>query len=170
MKKQQCNQCGRFFTNKHEQKFCSNKCSGKARTKKVKINCAECGKVFLVGLSIFNGSHGELTCSRKCFGKRRSKIYVGENGTSWKGGRRFDKDGYVMIRMPEHPFARSGYVREHRIVMEKSIGRILEPWEIVHHINKDKSDNSIGNLKLFSNDADHQKHHYEYCGKRLNSK
>lgn len=58
--------------------------------------------------------------------------------------------GYVNIYFPKHPFARNGNVLEHRIVMEKMIGRYLRKGEEVHHKNKIKSDNSESNLILIS--------------------
>lgn len=71
--------------------------------------------------------------------------------------------GYKHIYKPEHPFCRKqGYILEHRLVMEKKIGRYLFPAERVHHINGDKLDNRIKNLKLFGNESLHQKYHCKY--------
>lgn len=65
-------------------------------------------------------------------------------------------DGYRMILAEDHPFADvKGYVREHRLVMESSIGRFLDPKEVVHHIDGDRSNNSIENLKLYASNAYH---------------
>lgn len=75
------------------------------------------------------------------------RLMHGSETSAWKGGRMIEK-GYVRIRMPEHPYARSGYVAEHRLVMEAAIGRYLTRQEIVHHINRDRSDNRIENLRI----------------------
>lgn len=52
--------------------------------------------------------------------------------------------------MPDHPASNSGYVLEHRYVVECAIGRYLESHEVVHHINEVKTDNRLGNLYLCS--------------------
>lgn len=80
-----------------------------------------------------------------------------EKNPAWKGGRRVNDDGYVEIRMPEHPYARHGYVLEHRLLMENKLGRYLLPTEVVHHRNKDKSDNRLRNLRLYRTNAEHLK-------------
>lgn len=41
-------------------------------------------------------------------------------------------------------------IAEHRWIMEQSIGRKLESWEYVHHIDQDKLNNDISNLKIVS--------------------
>lgn len=88
----------------------------------------------------------------------------GAKNSRWKGGRRKRKDGYIVVYTPGHPHANKNYVLEHRLVMERHLGRILEPDELVHHKNEDKSDNRIDNLEL-TNHADHARHHF--TGKRL---
>jgi hypothetical protein len=49
----------------------------------------------------------------------------------------------------------------HRYVVEKKIGRKLRQEEIVHHINRNKLDNSPENLEVFANQEEHEKHHKE---------
>lgn len=57
--------------------------------------------------------------------------------------------GYRMIYKPDHPSARkSGWIFEHRFVIENILGRSLLKKEIVHHKNKVRDDNRPENLIL----------------------
>lgn len=80
----------------------------------------------------------------------------GEVNPAWKGGRYFDDDGYVLVYAPDHPHAdAANRVREHRLVMESMMGRLLLPSEVVDHIDGDPSNNSPSNLRLFASNAEH---------------
>jgi len=91
---------------------------------------------------------------RKCFLSQAK----GKNAMNWQGGKK-KNNGYVMIYNPKHKYSdQQGYVREHRLVMEKHIGRYLEKHEVVHHKNGARNDNRIENLELLSK-IDHDRHH-----------
>lgn len=86
-----------------------------------------------------------------------------KHGRNWKGGRIKTGDGYISVWKPDHPNATLlGYVAEHRIVMEKHLGRLLLKTEVVHHINEDKTDNRIENLQLFESNAKHMRLHKKF--------
>lgn len=117
---------------------------------------------------------GELKLSTSCFKKNNKpwntgKIMTkeqkinkfGEKSHLWKGGTFIDKiSGYVYVLFKEHPFSNTkGYIRKHRLVMEKHIGRYLTKEEVVHHINGIKTDNKLENLMLFPNNGAHNKFH-----------
>lgn len=80
-----------------------------------------------------------------------------ENNPSWKGGRRLNDSGYVMIYLPNHPRANkhSKYVREHRVIVEGYLGRLLKETEDVHHVDGIKTNNIINNLMVFKTKSSH---------------
>lgn len=95
--------------------------------------------------------------------KRRKNLTAGEKFTG--------SDGYVKVKSPEHPNRNCrGYVLEHRLIMEKKIGRFLSSEEVVHHENGIHGDNKIENLKLCKDGAEHLLTHRPprncFCGRK----
>ena len=98
------------------------------------------------------GHHLRLRIGNKNPNFRKIK----ELNPNWKGGKTYDRNGYVYVFYPEHPFCNSkGYIMEHRFIMEGHLGRYLTKEEKIHHINGDKKDNKIQNLMLFPNHSKH---------------
>lgn len=83
----------------------------------------------------------------------------GPNNYHWSGGIKNHSDGYILEYCPSHPYAdRNGYVLQHRLIVERSIGRILSPYEIVHHIDGNKGNNALENLTVLTR-SEHMKIH-----------
>lgn len=128
-------------------------------------NCAECGKAFITYRSKILAKRGKY-CSKECSDKN-TLIKKGMRispSTEFKKGCKHDwhkhhsyqrarggSGQYKLIYLPTHPKAtKKGYVREHRLVIEKKIGRYLQADEVVHHINGNTLDNRLENLLLMS--------------------
>lgn len=139
--KRYCKKCRKLLTGGYQTKFCSNSCATAYN------NYANRGR-----------KHSEET-KKKISTKKKGK-FQGEKNSRWKGGQ-WVSGGYKYVYCPSHPNSKKGgYMLEHRLIMERHIKRYLGEGEIVHHINGDKLDNRIENLKL-TTQARHVGLHFE---------
>lgn len=155
-----CRMCGSEFNHVDKrQKTCSWACGlklrGYAQRKRTERTCLHCGNKF------------EL---RVCHAKRKKRGRVGSfcsrvchyayRDPSIEGRKSINAQGYAMVtcythpkiqaRLRKNPSCRNYKVLEHRLVMEKHLGRVLLAHENVHHKNGVRSDNRIENLELWS--------------------
>ena len=156
-----CLQCGQEFqvyknwVRRGRRKFCSLECRNKHQST-------------LTGEASphYAQAHSEET-KAKIAASRRAKDYTGPRAGSWRGGK-CQVDGYALIKptflSPEHQalvapmVQKNGYVLEHRVMMAITLGRPLQPFEVVHHRNGNKTDNRPENLIL----RDRAKHSWEH--------
>ena len=102
--------------------------------------------------------HGKPSPKR---GKKSPKT-TGDKHPQWRGGRHITKDRYIKILKKDHPRADCyGYVLRSHVIVEEKIGRLLKPEEIVHHINRDRTDDRPENLEVLENRSAHLKLHWK---------
>lgn len=78
-----------------------------------------------------------------------------------------DKRGYRWVYVTENGRQRAR--REHRVIVERAIGRRLEPWEIVHHKDGNPSNNALENLEVMEFGA-HTAQHSQGARKSYDTK
>ena len=128
------------------------------------VACPECG------VMLWRRWRDRVRLCQPCSHKAKARKISGERGVRWNGGRFVTSGGYVLIyldktspffSMASHrhdnkytePIGR--YIQEHRLVIAQHLGRCLKSWEVVHHINRDKTDNRLENLELLPAQTTH---------------
>jgi len=106
----------------------------------VPLICPMCNQTFNV--SPFRVRQGAKYCSHQCqHVSMRGRVGSWNSGFGPSQGW-IDADGYRMIRV------NGRNVLEHRHVMEQHLGRSLRPDEVVHHVDGDRRNNAVSNLRV----------------------
>ncbi len=109
------------------------------------VNCISCGTPLVVHRK-HKIAPAQMKGLRKYCPQCHSKRLLGRLGNNRRKGKRYiDKKGYVQVK------ANGIFQAEHRVVMEKILGRPLRKGEVVHHIDGNPINNSPSNLELWLN-------------------
>lgn len=124
----------------------------------------DCGNIKpVMHENLANGRTRSCGCLNSELSKVRGLKHVGKNNPNWKGGIKKTKPGYIQIYKPDHPYSdKNGYIQEHRLIIEKVLGRFMKPHECAHHIDKNRKNNKNKNLVACNDWGYHQiLHHRE---------
>ena len=99
--------------------------------------------------------------------RRNNGARIGQHNHHFKG-RTVNSQGYILIYSPDHPHKdKRNYMREHILVAEQILDRLLFQDECIHHIDENKRNNHPSNLYLFPRHNLHDQYHQR---KRKHSK
>ena len=148
-----CLSCGAELP-KPKTHFCNRTCQSRHRRQQKTITkiCEHCG-------TEYRTSHErQRFCSPSCASAANMTGRTGEHSNSWRGGLTYHYKGYVYEYCPKHYRADSrGYVLQHILRAEEKLGRLLWPWEVVHHRDGDKRNNDPDNLEVFWSTVEHSR-------------
>lgn len=144
-----CENCGKTFFIQES--------TARTRTKKCKIRfcCLECYRCFIktkekicinCQKSFLPKDNRNNFCCRKCYNEYVKKNIPVSNKVKLRKRTGFwYENGYKVL------YNNGNSIKEHIFVMETHIGRKLLPNEVVHHIDGNKTNNNITNLRLMTN-------------------
>ncbi len=93
---------------------------------------------------------------------REKGLKRGINNPNWNGGKYKNQWGYICISLGD-----GNYALEHRMIVEKELGRKLKIDEHVHHINGIKDDNRLENLIIVINKQHFGEVTCPHCQKKI---
>jgi hypothetical protein len=101
--------------------------------------------------------------TKELIGKRSkekfTKSYMQKIRNRFQGNKKIT-NGYILIKDYNHPHRNwANDIMEHRLVVEKVLGRYLTKKECVHHIDMTRNNNSPSNLYLCKNKSENLKIH-----------
>lgn len=154
-----CDVCGKEFEREprrvHEaikngwKQYCSDECRSKG--KKIKCNCAYCGKeLYKTHSEIKRSKTGNVFCNKSCAASFNNSNYrTGNKNPNWKGGTQGSKaHTRIAYRKYVHECAICGITEE----------CVLE----VHHIDENHENNEVDNLIILCSNCHSRVHRGGY--------
>lgn len=137
---------------------------------KILVKCEICAKEFYryrsqIREHIFCSRH----CNKQFTSRRMHDFNVSDNPMNSSGGWTPEKRESVRRReqinkgkCSEKTYPKDHGMHEHRRVAEQMLGRPLRKGEVVHHIDRNKHNNSPDNLMIFPSQKEHIRWHQEH--------
>lgn len=152
MKSINCNFCNKKINRKPSQialarnHYCSNTCRYSSRKNGKDIKCSECGDIVYKTLKELNRSMSQKNfCSILCANRWRGKKFFRDKHPNWKNGESSYRD-----------FAKKHLAIKYCNMCKTQDTRVL----MVHHIDKNRKNNSILNLMILCYNCHFLVHHY----------
>jgi hypothetical protein len=147
-----CSKCFKKFSIKPSRlkdgykKYCSRSCAHSSTRLGKDVTCHACETTVYKSLKAISGSKsGTFFCTKSCQTIWRNKIYVQEKHANWKGGHSSHRE--LLLRSDASPTC---------ALCDAADVRILA----AHHIDEDRSNNTIENLAWLCHNCHHLIHHH----------
>lgn len=148
-----CKHCGNQFTAKPSHvsrgfgKFCSRTCSSLSQRTGKQVACHVCGSVvYRIPKDLSQSKSGKFFCNKHCQTVWRNQLYIGEKHANWIHGRAAYRSVLSRAKM-----------QRICVLCKTSDARVLA----VHHIDRDRANNTLKNLAWLCHNCHFLVHHYD---------
>lgn len=127
-------------------KYCSIKCRSKSQFNGKNIKCFVCKRVIYRSVTGLKRSKSKkYFCSKSCQTKWRNSVFIEDKSLKWKNGIRVYRN--LMERRNLLNYCSICGIDDKRIL-------------IIHHIDRNRSNNAVENLKCLCHNCHYIEHHY----------
>lgn len=148
-----CRKCGKefyakpFWIKKGWGKYCSSECHHASMRNGKEMACAVCGEMaYKTQKSIERSKSGLFFCSKSCQTKWRNQLFTGDKHTNYTTGLYSYRSVLNRNKIPKIC-----------VLCQNADTRVLA----VHHIDKNRKNNTVENLAWLCNNCHFLVHHYE---------